>query len=412
MLKEFEAVGKRLEADFDMTEAHTHQGVKGQSRESLLVRDFLRPYLPKRFAIGSGQIIDSTGHVSKQQDIVVFDDMNYPVLQDNQETKLFFSEQVLAVIEVKSTLDMRAIKDMIEKSTNMASLVRRSSGPIYIAPNFVFESSSVPVVTLGFAYTSTLSLEGIRQRLESQIAAQGRFDGPSAIMVLADKTRKPGLVAGIDRRNIGRLTVVPESTTVIAQIETSTRGEALLYFYLALMDRIKREGLVAPEPDYAVYAKTAGLTDPSIGLSQQSLQGSRFFWEDKPVEVDDVTRLQELLMKMNKPVPISDDEIVEIFVRSTRLPNIDSGFRSGTIFAVNNTPLESRISPRVVGIALDHLSMNQLTDQDEAALSMFVDLIRRIRKSSDLIQIVDTQDGARLFSWKGPNILDSNGDTV
>ncbi len=224
MIREFESVAKKLEADFDVTAAQPHQGVKGQARERAVIREFLRPYLPKRFSIGTGLIVDSVGHVSKQQDIVVFDELNFPVLQDHDETKLFFSEQVLVTIEVKSTLDHNAVQDMVEKSISLASLKRRSSAVVQIAPGFVLDAASVPVTTLGFAYASTLSLEGVRDRLESLIAKQGDFKGPSAILVLADKTKQPGLVAGVDRRELTRLTVVPEPTTVLVEIRTNNLG--------------------------------------------------------------------------------------------------------------------------------------------------------------------------------------------
>ncbi len=56
MLKEFEAVAKRLEADFEEAQEYRHQGLKGLIREQAIVKNFLGRYLPKRYAIGSGQI--------------------------------------------------------------------------------------------------------------------------------------------------------------------------------------------------------------------------------------------------------------------------------------------------------------------------------------------------------------------
>lgn len=405
MIKEFESVARKLQADFDVTAAQPHQGVKGQARERAVIREFLRPYLPKRFSIGTGLIVDSVGHVSKQQDVVVFDELNFPVLQDHDETKLFFSEQVLVSIEVKSTLDHNAIQDMVEKSMSLASLQRRSSGTVQITPGFVLDAASVPVTTLGFAYASTLSLEGIGDRLESLIVKQGAFRGPSAVLVLSDKTKQPGLVAGVDRRDLTRLTVVPEPTTVLAEIRTNNLGEALLHFYLALMNRVEREGLIAPGPDYTAYAKTAGLTASLIGLSRQSIQGARFLWEGDPVEFDDVSRLRDLVMKLNAAGDISDDEITEIFFRSAKLPKIDGGFRLGTVFVINDRPLNDLL-PHSVGTALDHMSINQMSVEDMTVLSRFVKLIRSIRSSSDLLRIIDLRDGKQLFLWKGPNVPD------
>jgi hypothetical protein len=89
MLKEFESVAKKIEADFDSTQTLTHPGVKGQVREKVIVHNFLQQYLLRRYSTGSGLVTDSTVQVSQQQDLVIYDGFTSPVLQDYEDNHLF-----------------------------------------------------------------------------------------------------------------------------------------------------------------------------------------------------------------------------------------------------------------------------------------------------------------------------------
>lgn len=82
---------------------HPHPGEQGGIRERR-VADFLRGYLPGRYGIGSGHIIDQQGNISGQIDIVVYDAIDGQILPIDAYYSLFPCESVYAVIEVKSTL--------------------------------------------------------------------------------------------------------------------------------------------------------------------------------------------------------------------------------------------------------------------------------------------------------------------
>lgn len=80
-----------------------HQGEKGGIRERR-VADFLSMYLPRRYAIGTGHIIDSKGNISNQTDIIIYDALNGISLPVDRYYSLFPCECVYATIEVKSKL--------------------------------------------------------------------------------------------------------------------------------------------------------------------------------------------------------------------------------------------------------------------------------------------------------------------
>lgn len=66
------SVSAKLRADFEAVAPVVRERTKEHCRE-VFARGFLRQYLPRRFAIGSGIAIDSTGRDSGRIDIAVVD---------------------------------------------------------------------------------------------------------------------------------------------------------------------------------------------------------------------------------------------------------------------------------------------------------------------------------------------------
>jgi hypothetical protein len=57
----------------------SHQGLKGAHNE-LVLRDLLVRFLPRRYGVGSGIVIDSQGHSSRQCDMIIYDNFEHPQL--------------------------------------------------------------------------------------------------------------------------------------------------------------------------------------------------------------------------------------------------------------------------------------------------------------------------------------------
>ena len=77
--------------------------------------------IPRRYGIGSGLLIDSTGNESQQTDIVVFDQAEEPALLAQTTQVLFPVENVHICIEVKTSV---ARKDIIDAGRKQESLMR------------------------------------------------------------------------------------------------------------------------------------------------------------------------------------------------------------------------------------------------------------------------------------------------
>lgn len=98
-----------------------HAGEKGQRRENALA-EVLETFLPRRFSVGSGEILSAEGGRSKQIDVIIYDAINSPVLANPKESKVVPAESVYAVIEVKP--DLKTGKDMQIAVENIRSAKR------------------------------------------------------------------------------------------------------------------------------------------------------------------------------------------------------------------------------------------------------------------------------------------------
>ena len=100
-------------------------GLIGSAKEHP-ARKQLERLLPHSAAVGSGLVIDSYGRTSKQQDIIIYDRQCCPVfsVNDTPEATFYPSEGVIAVGEVKSTMNTKELLDSVKKIQSVKSLRR------------------------------------------------------------------------------------------------------------------------------------------------------------------------------------------------------------------------------------------------------------------------------------------------
>lgn len=101
----------------------SHRASAGRNREKL-VADLLRAYLPNAYGIDTGLLLASSGKFSDQADIVIFDAAYGAPLFPDASEKLWLIESVYAVIEVKTHLKPKEIKDSVAKCKKFKNLPR------------------------------------------------------------------------------------------------------------------------------------------------------------------------------------------------------------------------------------------------------------------------------------------------
>ncbi|MGZ9722738.1 DUF6602 domain-containing protein [Rhizobium miluonense] len=120
-------IGQKLVMEFDHASEAGTPGLIGAARENP-ARKQLEKLLPGFVQCGSGMSIDSYGAKSTQQDIVFFERDYCPIfsVNDTPEATYFAIEGVIAVGEVKSTVDKATFFDALRKVKSAKSLKRFS----------------------------------------------------------------------------------------------------------------------------------------------------------------------------------------------------------------------------------------------------------------------------------------------
>ena len=125
----FTRVHARLAFDLhDAAKTITHDGKRGDVTESDWLR-VMRGYLPNRYAVDSGIVIDSAGRTSDQIDIVIFDMHYTPLLLTRESNRYIPAEAVYAVIEAKPVINKQLLEYAGAKAASVRAL-KRTSVPI------------------------------------------------------------------------------------------------------------------------------------------------------------------------------------------------------------------------------------------------------------------------------------------
>lgn len=75
--KVFRGISKKLLNDFEISAQINHNGNIGNYRENAL-REFLENgRLPKRLGVGNGEIVGHISNVSRQSDLIIFDQLDW-----------------------------------------------------------------------------------------------------------------------------------------------------------------------------------------------------------------------------------------------------------------------------------------------------------------------------------------------
>lgn len=123
-----------------------HPGEYGGYRERLVHR-MLRPFVPGKFDIRSGFVINSANEISTQCDVVIFDRDRTPIIDGFNEQSFYPVETVAVVGEVKSDINSAAeLNGYLEKLAEVKKLRDdiRFPKPYFRAFNGEFNLVSFP----------------------------------------------------------------------------------------------------------------------------------------------------------------------------------------------------------------------------------------------------------------------------
>lgn len=151
----YKGIQNEMMASLELNSILSHPTIKGDYTENNWV-DFFRTYLPKRYKVDSGIVIDSKGYKSEQIDIIIYDTQySYFVFREvhnSKETLYIPAESVYAVFEVKQQLKNK-FKDAGKKAASVRSLFR-TSAPIKHAGGY-YEPKELHEIVAGLIATKS-----------------------------------------------------------------------------------------------------------------------------------------------------------------------------------------------------------------------------------------------------------------
>lgn len=119
----YEGITQRLQIEIDfLNRLITHKGEFGRANESLLI-NLLVKFLPKKYNVGSGIIIDKDGNHSRQIDIIIYDSYFHPeIFSQGAAASLYPVDAVYMAIEVKTTITKNSMEEAIENIESVKKL--------------------------------------------------------------------------------------------------------------------------------------------------------------------------------------------------------------------------------------------------------------------------------------------------
>ncbi len=228
-----QAWAARMFAQFESIK-RKHRGEAGRRREDDL-REFLRCFLPRRLGIGTGEIAASDGSVSPQIDLIIYDALETPLLDNSESSIVVPVEGVFGVIEVSSRLDITKLREDVAKIRAVKALEKRA----YWAENSDIVNTYAPHGTprdvwpvLGFCFGfEGNELDNLRAGMR-QLDIDDDWNNLDMLCVLSQ-----GCIANADsdaNGEIGEISGAPNPQTSRLAIvnDGAGMGGALMFFYL------------------------------------------------------------------------------------------------------------------------------------------------------------------------------------
>jgi hypothetical protein len=123
----FGSLQDSLMADLKVSKtAVKHSGTQGTVTEQRW-RKMFEEHLPSRYCATEAMVVDSTGAISEQIDLVIYDRHYSPFILNQGAAKYVTAESVYAVFEIKPTLNATTLEYAAKKVASVRALQRTSA---------------------------------------------------------------------------------------------------------------------------------------------------------------------------------------------------------------------------------------------------------------------------------------------
>lgn len=219
--------------------AFVHPGTKGDNTEANWI-EWLRAYLPKRYCVDKGTVIDSTGRESDQIDLIIYDAQYSYFVFHQGESLLIPAESVYAVFEVKQNLNKQHIEYAGKKAKSVRELLR-TSAPIRYA-NGSYSPKKPHEIVAGILTTNSDWQSPIAPNVVRYIEERPYDERLDFVCSISDNTFAVG----------NNVFIEDYKADYKPQIQFCEQNESLVYLLLKLLKRLQDIGTV-PAIDFNSY---------------------------------------------------------------------------------------------------------------------------------------------------------------
>lgn len=221
--------------------AFPHTGTKGDNTEVNWI-EFFKEYLPNRYNVTKGIIIDSAGKQSDQIDLIIYDSQYSYLVFKQEDSILIPAESVYAVFEVKQTLNKKYMDYARKKAKSVRDLYR-TSAPIKHAGGY-YDPKPLHEIAAGILATTSDWTSPITPNVVKYIKGQEKNERLDFVCSISDNTFVVENNVFIDEYK--------EDQT--APIKFCKAKDSLVYLLLNLYKRLQDIGTV-PAIDILKYAE-------------------------------------------------------------------------------------------------------------------------------------------------------------
>lgn len=203
-------------------------------------RDVLRDFLPGRYGVVCGKVVDSQGHQSEQIDVIVHDTFYSPLMFAIGADRFVPVESVYAVFEIKQSLNKEHLDAAATKAESVRRLHRTSAAiPNQFGKDIRKDLSRFPILG-GLLCSESDWAVPFDEKLREHLLEQA-----------PDRTIDVGCALGAGAFDVERNPLVSDRSMV--DLSTSVPGRALSFFSIKLLHRLQQAGTVGAI-DYEAYA--------------------------------------------------------------------------------------------------------------------------------------------------------------
>lgn len=244
--KALRGLSMKLRASLGASSLLSDSLTKGELREEDVVEAF-RPFVPHRYGIVKGIVINADGNESSPQDIIIYDTSAVPTVLGAGNTRVVPVEGVVGVIQIKSTATKANIASAVANLGSAKTLL--SKHPRYAvagsAPSW--QSTDASFFAGALFLRTSLKPETVADRYGEQVMKvdpRGRCDA----MVVVDELT---VVWGNPSEQPPGLHFAFRGEQAEAPLWLQVGDDSLLFFYLSFIEHLRN--WITPPIDWVDY---------------------------------------------------------------------------------------------------------------------------------------------------------------